>query len=34
MIDPELDQGLYATMFEVFLRGLLAMADAPDEPAS
>jgi AcrR family transcriptional regulator len=27
MIDPELDPGLYATMLEVFLRGLLAMAD-------
>lgn len=33
MIDPELDPDLYATMFEVFLRGLLAMAD-PDPPAS
>jgi AcrR family transcriptional regulator len=28
IIDPELDSGLYVTMFEVFLRGLLAMADA------
>lgn len=29
IIDPELDDGLYATMIEVFLRGLLAMAKAP-----
>jgi AcrR family transcriptional regulator len=27
IIDPELDDGLYATMCEVFLRGLIAMAD-------
>jgi AcrR family transcriptional regulator len=27
-IDPELDNGLYATMCEVFLRGLAAMSDA------
>jgi hypothetical protein len=33
MIDPELDPGLYATMLEVFLRGLLAMADT-GPPAS
>jgi AcrR family transcriptional regulator len=29
IVDPELDDGLYATMCEVFLRGLVAMADAP-----
>jgi AcrR family transcriptional regulator len=28
IIDPELDNGLYATMCEVFLRGLAAMAEA------
>jgi len=28
IIDPELDDGLYATMCEVFLRGLAAMAEA------
>jgi AcrR family transcriptional regulator len=28
IIDPELDDGLYATMCEVFLRGLIAMAEA------
>jgi AcrR family transcriptional regulator len=28
IIDPELDNGLYATMSEVFLRGLAAMAEA------
>jgi AcrR family transcriptional regulator len=28
IIDPELDDALYATMCEVFLRGLAAMADA------
>jgi AcrR family transcriptional regulator len=27
IIDPELDNGLYATMCEVFLRGLAAMAE-------
>jgi AcrR family transcriptional regulator len=27
IIDPELDNGLYATMCEVFLRGLVAMAE-------
>ena len=27
IIDPELDDGLYATMCEVFLRGLVAMAE-------
>jgi AcrR family transcriptional regulator len=27
IIDPELDDGLYATMFEVFMRGLGAMAE-------
>ncbi len=27
IIDPELDNGLYATMFEVFVHGLIAMAD-------
>jgi AcrR family transcriptional regulator len=27
IIDPELDDGLYATMCEVFLRGLAAMAE-------
>ncbi len=27
IIDPELDDGLYTTMFEVFLRGLAAMAE-------
>ncbi len=27
IIDPELDPALYATMFEVFIRGLLAMVD-------
>ncbi len=29
IVDPELDGGLYATMVEVFLRGLLAMAEMP-----
>ncbi|HEY5193136.1 MAG TPA: TetR/AcrR family transcriptional regulator [Solirubrobacteraceae bacterium] len=29
IIDPEIDDGLYATMIEAFLRGLLAMAHAP-----
>lgn len=29
IIDPELDEGLYTTMVEVFLRGLLAMEQAP-----
>jgi AcrR family transcriptional regulator len=29
IIDPELDDGLYAKMIEVFLRGLLAMAEMP-----
>jgi AcrR family transcriptional regulator len=29
IIDPELDDRLYATMLEVFLRGLETMADAP-----
>ena len=28
IIDPELDNGLYATMCEVFLRGLAALAEA------
>ncbi len=28
IIDPELDDGLYATMCEIFLRGLLGMAEA------
>ena len=28
IIDPELDDGLYATMFEIFLRGLGVTADA------
>ncbi len=27
IIDPELDRGLYATMCEVFLRGLMAMTE-------
>jgi AcrR family transcriptional regulator len=27
MIDPELDAGLYGKMFEVFMRGLMAMTD-------
>jgi AcrR family transcriptional regulator len=27
IVDPELDDGLYATMCEVFLRGLVAMAE-------
>ena len=27
IIDPELDNGLYATMFEVFVHGLVAMAE-------
>ena len=27
IVDPELEDGLYASMIEVFLRGLLAMAD-------
>lgn len=27
IIDPELDNGLYTTMCEVFLRGLVAMAE-------
>lgn len=27
LVDPELDEGLYAAMVEVFTRGLLAMAD-------
>ena len=29
IIDPELDDRLYATMFEVFLRGLAAIAETP-----
>ena len=29
LVDPELDDSLYGRMFEVFLRGLVAMADAP-----
>jgi len=29
IIDPELDDGLYATMVEVFLHGLMAMTAAP-----
>jgi AcrR family transcriptional regulator len=29
VVDPELDDGLYATMIEIFLRGLLAMVEAP-----
>ncbi len=29
IIDLELDEGLYEMMVEVFLRGLLAMAQAP-----
>ena len=29
MIDPELDQGLYGRMFEVFMHGLIALADPP-----
>jgi AcrR family transcriptional regulator len=33
IIDPELADGLYATMVEVFLRGLIAMAEA-SPPAS
>jgi len=32
ILDPELDRGLYATMSEVFLRGLIAMA--PQRPAA
>jgi AcrR family transcriptional regulator len=32
IIDPELDPSLYTMMFEVFLRGLLVMTEAP--PAS
>lgn len=35
LIDPELDAELYATMFEVFLRGLLAMPEkAAEEEAA
>jgi AcrR family transcriptional regulator len=33
IIDPELDNGLYATMCEVFLLGLAAMAEGKDSPA-
>lgn len=29
IIDPELDRALYGKMFEVFMHGLLAMADPP-----
>lgn len=29
IIDPELDRALYGKMFEVFMRGLIAMVDAP-----
>jgi AcrR family transcriptional regulator len=29
IVDPELDEGLYEAMVEVFLRGLLAMAQVP-----
>jgi AcrR family transcriptional regulator len=35
IIDPELDDGLYSTMFEVFLRGLVAMSESREtSPAS
>jgi AcrR family transcriptional regulator len=30
LVDPELDDALYGRMFEVFLHGLVAMADAHD----
>jgi AcrR family transcriptional regulator len=29
IIDPELDRGLYARMFEVFMHGLMAMGEKP-----
>jgi AcrR family transcriptional regulator len=29
LVDPELDDALYGRMFEVFLRGLMAMTEAP-----
>ncbi len=34
IIDPELHDGLYATMVEVFLRGLMAMAEADSDEVS
>jgi AcrR family transcriptional regulator len=33
ILDPQLDKGLYATMSEVFLRGLMAMSQEPQAQA-